>query len=126
MDFSGEIEQHKVIHETLDKILTMIHDARADTTKFDATKMNTLMLEFKEPLVLIFVKNNFSFLTAILQYTHLDEEVEHVHASKLKEAKFAEKDILAMIAGLEKHAKSTGDPFVIVPYMRRLAPSLDL
>ncbi|KAF9469573.1 hypothetical protein BDZ94DRAFT_1151020 [Collybia nuda] len=101
MDFSGEIEQHKAIHDTLDKILATIHDARTDPSKFDATKMNALMLEFKDPL-----------------FSHLDEEVEHVHASKLKEANFAEKDVLAMIAGLEKHAKGTGDPFMIVPFMR--------
>ncbi|KAF9457829.1 hypothetical protein BDZ94DRAFT_1336895 [Collybia nuda] len=105
MDFSGEIEQHKVIHDTLDKILATIYDARTDLSKFDATKMNALMLEFKGPL-----------------FAHLDEEVEHVYASKLKEANFAEKDVLAMIADLDKHAKGTGDPFKIAPFICNHTP----
>jgi hypothetical protein len=57
----------------------------------------------------------------IFKYTHLDDEVEHIHASKLKEANFAEQDVIAVVADLEKYAKGHGDPFVIVPYMRRSA-----
>jgi hypothetical protein len=62
MDFSGEIEQHKIIHDTLDRILTMIHEARADLMKFDAAKMNVSMMEFKDPLVSCFLAN---YLTSI-------------------------------------------------------------
>jgi hypothetical protein len=55
MDFSGEAEQHTNLHNTLDRLLTMIHDARADLTKFDAEAMNALMIEFKDPLVNCFL-----------------------------------------------------------------------
>lgn len=40
-------------------------------------------------------------------------------ADKIKDAGFSERDLLAMIADMESHAKSHGDPFIIVPYMRR-------
>jgi hypothetical protein len=119
MDFSGEAEQHTNLHNTLDRLLTMIHDARADLTKFDAEAMNALMIEFKDPLVNCFLTKYFAFTDYIFKYTHLDDEVEHIHASKLKEANFEERDILTVVADLEKHAKSHGDPFVIVPFMRR-------
>ena len=54
-----------------------------------------------------------------IQYAHLDEEVEHVIGTKVKEAGFAEPDVVAMLANLEKYARSHGDPFVLVPYMIR-------
>ncbi|KAG5643504.1 hypothetical protein DXG03_000745 [Asterophora parasitica] len=58
-------------------------------------------------------------LDRILAFTHLDEEVEHISASNLRNAQFAERDILTMIGKLESHAKSHGDPFLLVPFMRR-------
>jgi hypothetical protein len=54
------------------------------------------------------------------QYQHLDEEVEHISAENLKV--FEEKAILGLIAALEKHAKANGNPFMVVPYMRRFVP----
>ena len=50
MDFSGEAA-HKILHESLDKLLSMIHDARADPSKFDPGKMSSFMMDLKEPLV---------------------------------------------------------------------------
>jgi hypothetical protein len=51
MDFSGEADQHKVIHAGLEELLTMIHEARTDLSKFDPEKMSTKMTALKEPLV---------------------------------------------------------------------------
>lgn len=45
----------------------------------------------------------------------------HIGASKLKEAGFTEDECKGMIADMEKHAKGHGDPFLVVPYMRRFA-----
>ncbi|KAF5385012.1 hypothetical protein D9615_001028 [Tricholomella constricta] len=106
MDFSGEREQHEAIHKDLERLLAMLFDAKADPTKFDAAKLRDLMVAFKEPL-----------------YTHLDEEVDHISASKLKDAQFAERDVLNMIGKLESYAKSHGDPFLLVPFMRSHTPA---
>ncbi|RDB19400.1 hypothetical protein Hypma_013483 [Hypsizygus marmoreus] len=101
MDFSPEIEQHRVIHDTLHVLLPLIEEAKADPSKFDAEKLKKIMIDFKDPLI-----------------SHLDEEVEHISAAKMKEAGFAEADILAMLGKMESYAKSHGDPFLLVPYMR--------
>lgn len=47
MDFSGEEEQHKVIHAALDAILALLSDPAA----FDAAQAVALMGPLKEPLV---------------------------------------------------------------------------
>jgi len=106
MDFSGEVEQHKVIHEALGKLLAIIHDAQTNPSKFDHAEMNALMTTIKEPL-----------------FAHLDEEVNHLSASKLKEAGFAEREILDLETKLETYARSNGDPFLLVPYMRSHTPT---
>lgn len=51
MDFSQEEEQHKVIHEGLEKLLGLIHAAQADHAQFKAAEIRELMVNFKEPLV---------------------------------------------------------------------------
>jgi len=51
LDFSQELEQHKVIHGKLDALLAFIHNAQADHSTFDAQLMKKMMLELKEPLV---------------------------------------------------------------------------
>jgi len=51
LDFSHELEQHKVIHGKLEALLALIHDARASPSIFDAQMMKKMMLELKEPLV---------------------------------------------------------------------------
>lgn len=51
MDFSKEAEQHKLIHDGLGELCTMIKEAQTDTFKFDAAKMNAKMIVLKEPLV---------------------------------------------------------------------------
>ncbi|KAG6847786.1 hypothetical protein H0H93_006002 [Arthromyces matolae] len=105
MDFSGEKAQHEVIHANLDKLLAVIVGAKTDPTKFDAASLKALMDEFKEPL-----------------YTHLDDELEHISAQNLKDAQFEEPAVKALNQRLEAYAKSHGDPFLLVPFMRRMSP----
>jgi hypothetical protein len=59
-----------------------------------------MMTTFREPL-----------------FSHLDEEVEHIHPDKL--SVFSDEDLLKMDADLDKYAKSHGDPFLVVPFMLR-------
>lgn len=49
----------------------------------------------------------------------MSEEVAHIDASKLRDAQFTEQECKKMVAEMEKHAKNNGDPFLIVPFMRR-------
>lgn len=46
----------------------------------------------------------------------------HIEAKKLKEAGFTEHECTGMIDEMEKHAKGSGDPFLIAPYMLRCVP----
>lgn len=46
----------------------------------------------------------------------------HIEATKLKEAGFTEHECTGMIDEMEKHAKGSGDPFLIAPYMLRCVP----
>lgn len=47
MDFSGEEEQHKVIHTALDAMLALL----GDPVTFDAAQVIALMGTLKKPLV---------------------------------------------------------------------------
>jgi hypothetical protein len=51
------------------------------------------------------------------QFKHLDEEVAHIAPAELKV--WEAHELEGLIDTLEKHAKSAGNPFVLVPYMRR-------
>ncbi len=51
MDFSREEEQHKVIHDTLEKLLAIIQSAKEKPAQFKPDEMRELMVNFKEPLV---------------------------------------------------------------------------
>lgn len=55
--------------------------------------------------------------TRFTQYEHLDEEVKHISPENLKV--FDEPTLRKLMEKIDKHAKSSGDPFVLVPYMRR-------
>ena len=102
MDFSNEASQHEVIHATLEKLLNIIHTAKADPSLWNPKDMQELMVAFREPL-----------------YTHLDEEVDHITSKQIKDAGFQPAEILDMISKLEAYAKANADPFLQVPYMRR-------
>ena len=54
-----------------------------------------------------------------MQINHFDDELTHIEGPKLKQAGFSEQDVKDMVANMEKHAKGLGDPFLVVPYMRR-------
>ncbi|KZW02261.1 hypothetical protein EXIGLDRAFT_735740 [Exidia glandulosa HHB12029] len=103
MDFHKEQDEHKVIHDTVDAILTFLTAAKADPSKFDAAHLKQILVEFREPL-----------------YSHLDEEVEHIAPANM--TVFDKKELLELNASLDKHAKSHGDPFMLVPFMRSHTP----
>ncbi|KAI0659127.1 hypothetical protein C8Q70DRAFT_152040 [Cubamyces menziesii] len=105
MDFSHEKEQHAAVHAFLDDFLATVQAAQADTSKFDAAKLKS-MLESSNDAI----------------FTHFREEVEHIEPEKLKAAGFSEAEGRQMIADVDKHAKSHGDPFLAVPYMRSHTP----
>ncbi|KAI0324080.1 hypothetical protein GY45DRAFT_466949 [Cubamyces sp. BRFM 1775] len=105
MDFSHEQEQHKEVHAFLDEFLATIHAAQKDKTKFDAVKLKGLVLSAKDSL-----------------FTHFEEELSHLEAAKMKEAGFTEAECTELVANMVKHAKSNGDPFIVVPFMRSHTP----
>ncbi|KAH8119475.1 hypothetical protein DFH11DRAFT_1565247 [Phellopilus nigrolimitatus] len=100
MDFTGEAEQHKVIHDGLDKIIAMVGEVQADPSKFDIKRAKELFGNLKDPL-----------------FTHLDDEVKHIAPAKIKAAGVTETEMVKMINEMEKHAKGQGDPYLKVPYM---------
>ncbi|KAI0646261.1 hypothetical protein C8Q79DRAFT_1000642 [Trametes meyenii] len=105
MDISHEKEQHKTIHGFLDEFLHAIKEAQKNTSKFDAAKLKDLMVSSKDAL-----------------FSHLREEIVHIEASNMREAGLTEDECRRMVAEMEKHAKSHGDPFLVVPFMRCHTP----
>ncbi|KAJ7758202.1 hypothetical protein DFH07DRAFT_741888 [Mycena maculata] len=103
MNFSAEQEQHKFIHSTLDVLNGKLRAAKADPSKFNAAELKQTLTDFREPL-----------------YNHLDEEVAHIAPEDMKV--FDAKELLDLNASLDKHAKSHGDPFLLVPFMRSHTP----
>jgi hypothetical protein len=55
------------------------------------------------------------------QFQHLDEEVEHIAPEKLKV--FEVKSLLELNEELEKYAKGNGNPFLVIPFIVRCAPT---
>lgn len=51
MNFSSEIEQHKLIHDFLDKYHEFLQEARKNPKQFDFTQLKALMEVSKETLV---------------------------------------------------------------------------
>ncbi|KAJ3569698.1 hypothetical protein NP233_g4877 [Leucocoprinus birnbaumii] len=101
MDFAPEKEAHEAIHKNLDDLEAVLLEAKADTTKFNATQIKEQLEQMKETL-----------------FSHLDEEVEHIKSEELKKAGFNETELKELNQNLEKYAKSQGDPFLLVPFMR--------
>ncbi|KAH9896812.1 hypothetical protein C8Q73DRAFT_426929 [Cubamyces lactineus] len=101
MDFSHEKEQHAAVHTFLDDFLATVQAAQADTSKFDAAKLKSMLESSKDAI-----------------FTHFREEVEHIEPEMLKAAGFTTAECAKIIADVDKHAKSHGDPFLVVPFMR--------
>ncbi len=51
LDFSGEQEEHKVVHKFLTEYLGYVREAQTDTSKFDPHKLKDMMNAVHEPLV---------------------------------------------------------------------------
>jgi len=86
LDFSSEIDDHKFIHDYLDRLDTLIKEAQVDHSKFNPQKMIQLMDELKDPLV-----------------KHLSEEIQDLEADKLRV--FDAKEVEDMITRLDDKAK---------------------
>ncbi|TCD62093.1 hypothetical protein EIP91_007493 [Steccherinum ochraceum] len=106
MDFAHEQEQHKAVHDFLDKFLEKVKEAQKDHSKFDAPVWLELVESAKDTI-----------------FTHFDEEVIHIEAEKLKAAQFTEQECKDIVANMEKQAKAQGDPFLVVPFMRSHTPA---
>ncbi|KAH9926345.1 hypothetical protein B0H21DRAFT_139849 [Amylocystis lapponica] len=103
MDFSSEIEAHKIVHAGLDEILTFIDAANTTPASFDAAALAEIMTRVKEPL-----------------YKHLDEEVAHIVPENMQQ--FSDEEMRTMNDALEAYAQKHGDPFLLVPFMRSHTP----
>ncbi|KIJ51879.1 hypothetical protein M422DRAFT_26564 [Sphaerobolus stellatus SS14] len=101
MDFSGEAEAHKVIEDGIHGIIAYIDEFSQDITKFDAERLKGLMVNLKDPL-----------------YSHLDEEVEHIAPDNLRQAGFTENELRSMLDSLVAYARSHGNVFLVLPFMR--------
>ena len=51
MDFSHEQEQHKALHDFLEKYLASVQEAKKDTSKFNAVEMKQFMEGSKDVMV---------------------------------------------------------------------------
>lgn len=51
LDMSSEIEQHRVLHVSLDAFLAYIASVKKDLASFDAAKLRSLMNDLRGPLV---------------------------------------------------------------------------
>ncbi|KAI0763149.1 hypothetical protein BC629DRAFT_980508 [Irpex lacteus] len=105
MDFSGEAEEHKVIHDILEELISTINAAKDDHKKFKPADMIELMKKFRGPL-----------------FNHLDAEVQHISAEKFRVAGIDEAELAAMQKRMVDHAVATSDPWTTLPYMRGHTP----
>jgi len=99
LDFSEEAEAHKVIHDALDKLYAMVEEGRNSPNSFDSKKLKELMEGLREPLS-----------------NHFDEEVVHIEPENLKV--FSAAEMTKVNTDMVTYAKSHGDPFVQLPFMR--------
>ncbi|KZV70217.1 hypothetical protein PENSPDRAFT_632032 [Peniophora sp. CONT] len=105
MNFAQEAEQHKGVHAFVDNFLAVVRKGQQDPASVDLDELRRLVDEGRGPLI-----------------THMDEEVEHIEASKLKVAGFTAAELKTMFAATEHYAKNNGDPFLVVPFMRSHTP----
>ncbi|KAK9366117.1 hypothetical protein V1509DRAFT_307047 [Lipomyces kononenkoae] len=99
LDFSQEQEQHKEMHDSIEKFSAYIRAARADNTKFDAKLLLQVLSDSKEVLL-----------------THLHDEIEHLEATRLR-AVFSETEIKKMTESMRKYSLAHQDPFVALPFI---------
>lgn len=103
LDFSNEIEEHKVIHDALDTLYAIIKEGQKSPGKFDSKRLKEHMEGFRTPLI-----------------HHLDEEVIHLQPENLKV--FSEAEMKKHHKEFWTYVKSNGDPFVIPVFMRSHTP----
>jgi hypothetical protein len=100
VSMNREIEDHKVIHQGLDKFIEYIVECKKTPESFDAQKALTMLEDMKDVLI-----------------SHLNEEVEDIAPTKLRAAGFSDKDMQEMMDSLTSEAQKHGDPFLVLPFM---------
>ncbi|KII95761.1 hypothetical protein PLICRDRAFT_34703 [Plicaturopsis crispa FD-325 SS-3] len=104
LDMSSEIEQHRVLHVSLDAFLAYIASVKKDLASFDAAKLRSLMNDLRGPL-----------------YEHLDDEVADLSPEKLKD-KFSAAELHDILKKTGDYAKANADPWTGLPFMRSHTP----
>lgn len=105
MDFSHEQEQHVQVHQFLDEFLATVRAAQADHSKFDPKALKALMEG-----------------ASTVMFDHFNEELTHIEPDKFRAAGFTEAECRTLVDGMVAHAKTQGDPFLVVPFMRCHTP----
>ncbi|KAI0033694.1 hypothetical protein K488DRAFT_77698 [Vararia minispora EC-137] len=105
MDISLEEEQHTILHEFLLRFIEVTRRGQKDPPSFDAAVAKRMLEEAKENL-----------------FAHLEDEVNHLEADKLRAAGFEEEELRMMIRELVQYSKTHGNKYIILPYMRCHTP----
>ncbi|GJJ11178.1 hypothetical protein Clacol_005410 [Clathrus columnatus] len=97
LDFSHELEQHKPIHEGINKVVAFLKKAKVDHSKFDAAALRELMAAFKDVL-----------------FIHLDDEIQDLSPERLQV--FTEGELKEISDGLDNEARKEGGLLDVLPF----------
>ncbi|KAK7204967.1 hypothetical protein BZA70DRAFT_278768 [Myxozyma melibiosi] len=103
LDFSAEVEQHKVIHSVCTKFAERTLAMQRNPETFDAKELQQILLEHKDII-----------------FQHLADEVSDLAPERLRA--FSEAELTDMTARLNKYSKTKSDPFTTFVYMRCHTP----
>jgi len=103
LDFSNELEQHRVVEEGLTGIIKYIDNSVADHASFDVAKFKDMMVTLGGPL-----------------FEHLDQEVEDLAPEKLQVFTAAEIDLAGR--QLMVYIRAHSDKYITLPFMRSHTP----
>ncbi|KAI0032507.1 hypothetical protein K488DRAFT_49746, partial [Vararia minispora EC-137] len=85
MDFHGEQEQHKAIHDFLHSFADILTKAKPNPQSLDIAAIKQLMAGAKQNL-----------------YTHLDQEVDHITGENIRAAGFTDKEVQDMLKRMDE------------------------
>ncbi|KAH7100352.1 hypothetical protein BKA62DRAFT_771619 [Auriculariales sp. MPI-PUGE-AT-0066] len=97
LDMSGEVDQHKVMHDHLDGILAYVNDPTTPLT-FDADTLRQKMTAIRDPL-----------------FHHLDSELEHIRRENM-ERNFSPQEIEDILHKLDTYAQAHANPWTELPF----------
>ncbi|KAH7101144.1 hypothetical protein BKA62DRAFT_197597 [Auriculariales sp. MPI-PUGE-AT-0066] len=106
MNMTGEVGQHKVMHDHLDGILAYVNDP-AITQTFNSEILRDKMTVLRDPL-----------------FQHLDGELDHIRRENI-ESNFSPQEIEDMIHKLDQYAQAHANPWTELPFMiSHIAPPI--